>query len=93
LSINVSYKKVEDANEAYKLVKEHITPETIAKYNVKADFTYDEGKQISAKGKGFELVLSFDNSMCNGKINLSFMFKPFKSKILTSIEKQLSRIL
>jgi hypothetical protein len=93
MSINVSYTKVCSVEDAYNLVKENITPETIAKYNVKADFEYIQHETIVAKGKGFQLTLKFESSCCKGDLNLAFMFKPFKGKITDSITRQLSKIL
>ncbi len=93
MSIKVNYAKVAGASEAFKIVKSSITPDTIAKYNVTAEFSYDEDKAIIAKGKGFELKLNFDQTHCFGDLNLSFLFKPFKTKISESIQKQLTKIL
>lgn len=91
--MKIDYKKVSNADEAFAIVKENITPETIEKYKVKADVNYDESaKKIIAKGKGFELVMGFSDTNMNVDLDLSFLLKPLRSKILESLEKQLTRL-
>ena len=56
----IHYSKTKDAASAFNLVKENITPETMAKYKVNADFNYDDKNNlISAKGSGFNLKMNF----------------------------------
>ncbi len=91
MDIKVNYDKLDNKNDAYEAVKGAITPELLARFQVKADITYEDDK-ISAKGKGFELDLLFDENFCGAKITLSFLLKPLKGKILEGIEKQLKRV-
>lgn len=88
----IEYNKVKSKEEAYNVVKEAVTPELLARFQVKATLDYKEDL-ISAKGTGFKLDMGFDDTGVWYKIDLSFLLKPLKAKILTGIEKQLLRII
>ena len=88
----VEYNKLKDKIEAYAAVKEAVTPEMLAKFQVKAQLEYKEDL-ITAKGTGFKLDMGFDESGCWYKLDLSFLLKPLKGKILAGIEKQLQKII
>ncbi len=92
MDLKVDYNKNESKADAYEAVKGAITPELLARFQVKAQLSYSEDL-ISAKGKGFKLDLSFEDNACTAKIDLSFLLKPLKGKILEGIEKQLNRII
>lgn len=89
----IPYSKTQNKDEAYGAVKTAITPETIEKFKVSADLDYqDANKKITAKGKGFDLTIDFMEDSLGLDLSLSFMLKPFKSKIIEGLEKQLTRI-
>jgi hypothetical protein len=77
--MKINYVKTSNKEEAYQSVKENITPETIAKYQVQAELTYN-ADEIIAAGKGFKLVMSFDDSKANVDLELAFLLKPLKKK-------------
>lgn len=90
--MNVEYQKAANGEEAYNTAKEQITPEYVQKFGVKADVDFDDsGKKISATGKGFTLNLVFYDNHCKVDLDLSFMLKPFKGKVLEGIESKLKR--
>ena len=88
----VDYNKTTNKEEAYEVVKEAVTPDLLARFQVKASLDYKDDL-ITAKGKGFKLDMGFDDQGCWYKLDLSFLLKPLKSKIITGIEKQLQRII
>lgn len=88
----IAYDKQNNKEEAYSAVKEAVTPEMLARFQVKADLEY-KTDLIVAKGKGFKLDMGFDEDGVWYKLDLSFILKPLKGKILTGIEKQLLRII
>ena len=89
----INYQKTASKDEAYEAVKSAVTPETIEKFKVSADLSYiDAQKKITASGKGFDLRIDFMDDGVELDLSLSFMLKPFKSKILEGLEKQLVRI-
>lgn len=91
--MKINYDKVTTKEEAYTAAKAAITPELIDRFKVKAEINYDDANSIvSAKGKGFALNISFYDTECEIDLDLSFMLKPIKSKILEGIEKQVKRI-
>lgn len=92
MSLNVEYSNTSSKDEAYEAVKAAITPELIAKYQVKATLDYNED-HIVAKGKGFELKIDFGANACDVSCDLSFMLRPLKGKILEGLEKQLKRVI
>ncbi|MAX67155.1 MAG: polyhydroxyalkanoic acid system family protein [Bacteriovoracaceae bacterium] len=91
MDLKVKYDHVTSKDEAYKAVKQAITPELLAKFQVKAELDY-QPDLIKAKGKGFELEMFFTPEACEVKINLSFLLKPLKGKVLEGIDKQLKRV-
>jgi hypothetical protein len=92
MGLKIDYKQVTNADEAYKKVKELITPEYIAKFQVKADIAYnDAAKTVTAKGSGFKLDLCFLEQHCDLDLDLSFLLKPLKGKILEKIEGQIKK--
>ena len=94
MAVRIPYKKVTDAQQAYTLVSESIGGELLEKYSIKAELTRDEAnKRISAKGKGFELTVEFLPEACEIDLNLSFLLKGMKNKILKQVEGQFVEIL
>lgn len=92
MSLKIDYKQLTNADEAYAKVKQIITPEYIAKFQVKADINYDDAKKIVvAKGSGFTLELCFLDKHCDVDLDLSFLLKPLKGKILEKIEGQIKK--
>ncbi len=94
MDISYSYKKVGSKDEAYEKVKSEITPEYVEKFKVKADIDYnDSDKTIKAKGKGFGLDIIFKEDKVELGLDLSFLLKPLKSKILESFERKIEKLL
>lgn len=88
----VSYKQVKNKDEAYQAALAQITPEYIEKWKINAEISYDEpGKKITAKGKGFTLCLSFDETQCLVDLDLSFLLKPLRGTIMEQVEKKLQK--
>jgi hypothetical protein len=91
--MRINYEKVTTKEEAYAKAKEAITPELIDRFKVKADVNYDDANStVSANGKGFKLDIIFHEKECEIGLDLSFMLKPIRGKILEGIEKQVKRI-
>ena len=92
--MKLSYNKCKDQSEAFQEVKKAITPEMLAKFKVKADVNYLESQnKIKAEGQGFSLDVDFDDQAASVDLNLSFLLKPLKSKVLALLEKELKRVL
>ena len=91
MDLSVEYSNAQDREAAYAAVKEAVTPELLAKFQVKAEIEY-LADEIIAKGKGFGLSLKFTDKSCDAKLELSFLLKPLKGRVLEGIEKQLKRV-
>ncbi len=92
MGLKVNYNNATNKEEAYNLAKSAVTPDYVAKFGVKADVTKNDGNySMVAKGKGFELSLKFEDSYCQVDLDLSFMLKPLKGKILETIESKIKR--
>ena len=92
MDLKVKYTQVSDEAEAYKLGKNLITSESIAKWNVTADVQYqDEAHNILAKGKGFTLTLKFKQDYAQVDCELSLMLKPFRKSIMSAVEDKLKQ--
>lgn len=92
MGVKIDYKQMTNSDEAYVKVKTLITPEYVEKFQVKADVVYDDVKKIvTAKGSGFTLILCFLPSHCDVDLDLSFLLRPLKGKILEKIEGQIRK--
>ncbi|MBC7714070.1 MAG: polyhydroxyalkanoic acid system family protein [Rhizobacter sp.] len=92
MGLKIEYKQITNSDEAYAKVKTLITPEYVEKFQVKADVKYDDAKKVvTAKGSGFTLTLCFLPDHCDVDLDLSFLLKPLKNKILEKIEGQIRK--
>jgi predicted secreted protein len=90
MSVKVQYVKCSSADEAYAYAKSKITDDYIAKFQVKADVSYDDSNaNMKASGKGFDLELNFKEDHVLIDLNLSMMLRPFKKTVLSRIEGEL----
>jgi hypothetical protein len=90
--MNINYQKVKSSKEAFQIVKTSITPDSLKKYNVLAEFTYDEAKpRIVAEGKGFTLTMDFYDDSLTMDLDLSFMLKAFRGKIEDLLSNELKK--
>lgn len=92
MGVKIDYSNLTNADDAFKKAKSVITPSYIEKFNVKADITYDEAKRtVKAKGSGFKLDLCFFDNYCDLNVDLSFLLKPLKGKIVEMLEAQIKK--
>jgi Putative polyhydroxyalkanoic acid system protein (PHA_gran_rgn) len=92
MGLKIDYQKVTNRDEAFTKAKTVITPEYLEKFQVKVDLKVDEAaKTIKASGSGFTLNLSFQEKCCDVDLDLSFLLKPLKSKILEKIQGQIQK--
>ncbi|MFA6238648.1 MAG: hypothetical protein WC635_15040 [Bacteriovorax sp.] len=89
----IDYKTASGSEEAYSKVKLLISsPEYAQKFQVKADHVFDDEKKIiRSTGAGFKLTLCFFDKYCDADLDLSFLLKALKPKILGKIEDQISK--
>ncbi len=77
---------------AYESAKKLI-PDVIQKFGVKASVDCKDSEScIHAKGTGFEAMIEFKEKEAIVKLDLSFLLKPLKGKILETIEKQIKKV-
>jgi hypothetical protein len=91
MDLKVPYlgKSQKEAYEAAKLV----VPQALEKFGVKADIKLDESSHtISAKGTGFEAKIAFTGTEAQVKLDLGFLLKPLKGKVLEALEKQIKKV-
>jgi hypothetical protein len=92
MDLKVPYAKITDKKQGYDAAKTLI-PDVIAKFGVKADVKSDDAAAtINAKGTGFEAKIEFGEKEAVVKVDLSFLLKPLKGKILETIEKQIKKV-
>jgi hypothetical protein len=92
MDLKVPYAQITDKKQGYEQAKK-VIPEVIAKFGVKADVkTDDSTTTLSAKGTGFEAKIEFKDTEALVKIDLGFLLKPLKGKILETIEKQIKKV-
>lgn len=92
MEIKIPYSNITDKKKGYDEAKKRI-PEVIEKFGVKADVkTDDANSTFSAKGSGFEAKIQFTDTEAVVNVDLGFLLKPFKGKILETIEKQIKKV-
>lgn len=93
MDLKVPYTNITDKNSAYKKACELI-PEVIAKFGVKADVDRNDADCLmKAKGSGFEAKIHFLENEAQVSVDLGFLLKPFKAKILDTIEHQIKKVI
>lgn len=91
--MKIDYEKSGSKEEAFNNVKSNITEAHLEKMQVKADITDNGSDRIDAKGKGFDFNVVFYENYLEMELNLSFMLKPFKSKIVGYLEKEVKKVI
>jgi len=92
MDLKVPYAQITDKKQSYEEAKK-VIPEVISKFGVKADVkTDDSTTTLSAKGSGFEAKIEFKETEAIVKVDLGFLLKPLKGKILETIEKQIKKV-
>ena len=91
--LKVDYKTAKDREEAFRKIKNYITPALFAKYNINPQIEYrQESNLILAQGKGFDLKITFSEKDLGLDLNVGFFLTPFKQVILEKIEKEVRAI-
>ncbi len=92
MEIKVPYANISDKKQGFDAASKLI-PEVIEKFGVKADVNSDAASStIVAKGSGFEAKIVFGEKEAVLNLELGFLLKPFKSKIVETIEKQIKKV-
>lgn len=92
MELRVPYSQISDKKQGYEQAKKLI-PEVISKFGVSAEIKNDDANTcLTAKGSGFEAKIEFKESEAIINLNLGFLLKPFKGKILDTIEKQIKKV-
>lgn len=92
MELKVPYSQITDKKQGYEQAKKLI-PEVISKFGVSADVKNDDSSStLSAKGSGFEAKIQFTETEAIVNVDLGFLLKPFKGKILDTIEKQIKKV-
>lgn len=92
MELKVPYAQITDKKQGYEKAKQLI-PEVIQKFGVTADVKNDDAATtLKAKGSGFEAKIEFKDTEAVVSVDLGFLLKPFKGKILETIEKQIKKV-
>ena len=92
MDLKVPYSNITDKKQGFDAAKKLI-PEVIAKFGVKADTKIDDSQSlIEAKGTGFSAHIKFTDTEAQVKVDLNFLLKPLRGKILETIEKQIKKV-
>jgi hypothetical protein len=92
MDLKVPYSNITDKSKGYESAKSLI-PATIERFGVKAEVKNDDANHtINAKGTGFTAKIEFTETEALVRVDLSFLLKPLKGKILETIEKQIKKV-
>lgn len=94
MDLKIDYKITKDANEAFSSSKNVVNEKFIKSFGISADVIFDDAKKrIVAKGSGFTLDAFFKERFVEISLDLSFLFRPFKGKVLKEISDRLDKII
>lgn len=93
MDLSIEYQKTNNATEAKNKVLQSLTPDTFKKFGVKAKVEEISEHEIKVSGKGFDVIAEFNDSKADISVKLSFLLKPLKNKILSSIEREFAKII
>ena len=92
MELKVPYAQITDKKLGYEQAKKLI-PEVISKFGVSAEVHNDDATStLKAKGSGFEAKIEFKETEAVVNVDLGFLLKPFKGKIMETIEKQIKKV-
>ncbi len=92
MELKIPYSQITDKKQGYDQAKKLI-PEVISKFGVSADVKNDDAAStLIAKGSGFEAKIEFRETEAIVNVDLGFLLKPFKGKIMDTIEKQIKKV-
>jgi len=92
MDLKVPYANITDKKQGFAAAQKLI-PDVIAKFGISAETKVDDvSNTISAKGTGFNASIQFNDTEAVVTMDLNFLLKPLKGKILETIEKQLKKV-
>ncbi|MFP5490811.1 MAG: polyhydroxyalkanoic acid system family protein [Bacteriovoracia bacterium] len=92
MDLKVPYANVTDKKQAYEAAKK-LVPEALAKFGVKADVKQDDAiSKLVAKGSGFEAQIHFVDGEAHVTVDLGFLLRPLKGKVLEALERQIKKV-
>jgi hypothetical protein len=92
MELKIPYSQITDKKLGYDKAKQLI-PDVITKFGVKADVKNDDAtSSLVAKGSGFEAKIQFLENEAVVSLDLGFLLKPLKGKIMETIEKQIKKV-
>lgn len=94
--LNLKYQHCTNADDAFQVVAstlEASKEKLVAQIKQKVQISYQQDtKQIFLLGSGFTLQVSFLPQQLEGDLELSLLLRPFRSKIIQAIEKEISKV-
>lgn len=92
MELKVPYSQITDKKQGFEKAKQLI-PEVISKFGVKADVKNDDASNtLVAKGSGFEAKIEFRDTEAVVNLDLGFLLRPLKGKIMDTIEHQIKKV-
>jgi hypothetical protein len=92
MDLKVPYVSGKNAKSCYEEAKT-VVPQALEKFGVKADVKQDDvNHTIKAKGSGFEAQITFADNEAQVKLELGFLLKPLKGKVLEALERQIKKV-
>ena len=90
--MKIPYQKTKNKEEAFKKAKKVINKKYLAKWSLDVEVNCDDSlAKISAYGKGFDMHIKFLENHCKAELKLSFLLRPFQSKIEGIIKNELEK--
>ena len=90
----LDYTKAADEVEAFKIVRENMTDDYLSQFHIEHEISYDDKKRtMIASGRGFTLTVIFKEEWVECELDMSFLLKPFKRKVLNALKGQLEQVI
>tara|TARA_B100000927_G_scaffold201132_1_gene162840 strand:+ start:372 stop:665 length:294 start_codon:yes stop_codon:yes gene_type:complete len=93
--LTYEYRVSHSRADAYKVaIKALESAERDRAFPVRVDFSYNENNfELRGRGSGFEVKLEFSDTYLDLFLDLSFVLRPAKRKILAAIQNELGKCL
>lgn len=92
MDLKIPYVAVKNRQEAFKIVQDFLTNDGLSSIPVKPTLQFmPEKNLIIAQGSGFKICAIFEPEFLAVSLDLSFLYKAFKGKVISMLENQLKK--
>lgn len=92
MDLKIPYSAMKSSKEAFKTVEDFLRNDGLSGIPFKPSFEFMPDKNlIIAQGSGFKISALFEAEFLAINIDLSFLYRAFKGKVMTILEEQFKK--